>query len=161
MAWKLQNWMNKMNIMQEWVSTLGLRHQGALVAAVRGSDTNPKEDPSKDLVRSYRAVILNAHSPNPTRFIDYVPKHEVRARMIKVLDSFDHYPMHFFLHLAYAAEIIGYKHPNKEVAEQWLWFYNTVVYKIHLTPETEEEMDERLDAPEHEFAKRDTRCYHH
>lgn len=149
------------SIVQEWVAELGLRHQGALMAAVRGSDTNPKEDPVKDLVRSYRGVILNTFSPKPSRFIDLMPEHEVKARMIKVLDSFDHYPMHFFLHLTYGAEIIGYKHPDPKIRELWFWFYKTVVYKIHLNIETEKEMDNRMNAIEEVFAKRDTRCYNH
>ena len=148
-------------ILKEWVNNIGLRHQGILLSAIRGSDANAKSDPTKDLIRSYRDVILVSFDEKPTRFIEKTSLDETKNRMIKVLDSFDHYPMHFFLHLIYASEIIGYKHPNATIRILWFWFYKTFVYKIHLNIETEEEMDNRLNCSEKEFAKRDTRCFYH
>lgn len=149
-------------IMKEWTTKIGLRHQGILVSAIRGGDMNAKDDPTKHLLRMYRDVILVSFDKNPSRFIQKIGNMEqLKHGMIKVLDSFDHYPMHFILHIIFASEVIGYKHPEEEMRNIWKWFYETFVYKIHMNPETEEQMDNRLNCDENEFASHDTRCYHH
>ena len=148
-------------IMKEWTKEIGLRHQGILVSAIRGGDANAKDDPTKDLIKAYRDVILVSFDEKPSRFIEKVSLDELKLRMKKVLDSFDHYPMHFLLHIIFASEVIGYKHPDEEIRNIWKWFYETFVYKIHLNPETEEQMDSRLTCNAKEFASHDTRCYYH
>ncbi len=40
-----------MNILKPWTEKLGLRHQGVLMAIIRGCDNAPKEDPAKSLAR--------------------------------------------------------------------------------------------------------------
>jgi predicted TIM-barrel fold metal-dependent hydrolase len=42
-----------------------------------------------------------------------------------------------------AIEIIGYKHPNKQVAKQAQRYYSGLVNFLNLNPETEEELDGR------------------
>ena len=148
-------------IMKEWTKEIGLRHQGILVSAIRGGDVNAKDDLTKDLIKAYRDVILISFDKKPSRFIEKVSLDELKLRMEKVLDSFDHYPMHFLLHIIFASEVIGYKHPDEEIRKIWRWFYETFVYKIHLNSETEEQMDSRLTCNEEEFASHDTRCYYH
>lgn len=146
------------NIIQEWVSKLSLRHQGVLLSAVRGCDFATKEDSSKKLIRVYRSVILEAFSgKKSSSFIEYVSVEETKERMKYFLNSFDHYPMHFLLHFIYAAEIVGYKHPEKEIRKLWNWFYTTLIHLIHLNPETEEQLDKRLIADEKEFIKNSRR----
>jgi hypothetical protein len=58
--------------------------------------------------------------------------------------SLDEVPHHFHMHFVHAAEIIGYKHPDKEIRGFWDMFYNRMVNDLHLHPESEEEMDSRL-----------------
>ncbi len=142
-------------IMKEWTQKLGLRHQGVLVSAVRGVDNEGKNDPSKALLRSYRNVILNSFNDHPSSFIDKVGFDEVKIRMENVLKDFDGYPIHFIFHLIFAAEIIGYKHPDELTRSLWNWFYRTFIHKLHLNPETEEQLDARLTCDEEEFSKRD------
>ncbi len=142
-------------IMKEWVNELGLRHQGVLVSVVRGVDNERKNDPSKALLRSYRDVILVSFNDHPSSFIDKVCLNDVKIRMETVLKDFDHYPVHFISHLILAAEIIGYKHPDIPTKRLWKWFYETFVHKLHLNPETEIQLDERLTCNEEEFSKRD------
>jgi len=142
-------------IMKDWVNELGLRHQGVLVSAVRGVDNESKNDPTKALLRSYRNIVLNSFNDHPSSFIDIVEFDEIKTRMLNVLKDFDGYPVHFVFHLLYAAEIIGYKHPDELTRSLWNWFYRTFVYKLHLNIENEEQLDARLTSNEDEFSKRD------
>lgn len=158
------------SILREWVERLGLRHQGALLAGVRGCDTAPKADAGKALVRCYRAAILNAHCGDPAKaktFIEAVPFDCLTDRMEAFRKSCDHYPLHFVTHLLHGAEIIGYKGPrfNQDgsedqttSAEAWLWFYHRMCRSLHLNPETDAQLDARLNADESAFAALDRLC---
>lgn len=139
------------SIVQDWVADLGLRHQGGLMTAVRGCDSVPKEDASKSLVRSYRSYILTAFGRNPLSFIEFTPLSKLRERMQSVANNFDHYPIHFVLHLVQAAEIVGYHHPETLVRQLWLHFYTLMCHKMHLQPESKEALDTRLYACETVF----------
>lgn len=141
----------KKSVLQEWVQNLGLRFQGVLISATRGCDYLTKEDASKALVRAYRSEILISYDKNPKSFIDKVDDFELAQRMEKLLYSFDHYPLHWIMHMAYAAEILGFYHPIQGRRELWNGFYVRLVKKLHLNPETKEQLDERLSASEEEF----------
>lgn len=134
---------------------LGLRHQGVLLGAIRGCDTVPKEDPAKHLVRCVRAEILNAHCGDASKaktFLEEVSAIELSGRMIKFFAyGFDHYPNHYLIHFLHAVEIIGYKHSDAFKRGVWLHFYLKLVKKLHLMPETEYQLDERLNKNEVEF----------
>ena len=99
------------SVLKEWVTHLGLRHQGVLMSCVRGCDNVPKEDPAKALTRCLRGVLLNSFDPRPSSFIEHADDMELRDRMISVLKNHDHYPIHYIMHLMHGAEIIGYKWP--------------------------------------------------
>lgn len=136
-------------ILQGWAVQLPLRHQGVLVSAVRGPDSAAKEDPAKAVVRAYRADVLNAYcgsAKKSTSFIEHVDVYELARRTEAFVRSFDHYPVHFVLHLMHASQITGYKRKR-----QWLDLYNRLAQKMHLNPETEEQMDARLALPEDAF----------
>lgn len=141
-------------VIQDWVAYLGLRHQGVLMSSVRGCDSVSKEDASKRLVRAYRSYVLYSFDARPSSFIDLVTPKELHSRMMEFVNNFDHYPIHFVLHLIHAAEILGYHHPDEEVQEQWRWFYYRMCRKLHTKPESQEELDERLGACEAVFASR-------
>jgi hypothetical protein len=135
--------------------SLGLRHQGVLLNACRGCDTAPKEDSSKALVRVYRSHVLNCHCGDPAKSVSYieaVTAEELFRRMGLVEGDFDHYPFHYVTHLIHAAEILGYYHPSRTASGLWQGFYYRMVRKLHLRPESKEDLDKRLDAPEEEFA---------
>jgi hypothetical protein len=141
------------SVLQDWVMELGLRHQGVLLTAVRGCDTAPKDDASKTLVRSLRNEFLNCFCGDPKKartFIESVEEDELHERMIAFLKNCDHYPQHYVSHLMHAVEIVGYKKP----CGHWLWFYTNLCRGLHVTPETEEELDERLGDEEESFGKR-------
>jgi hypothetical protein len=145
------------SVLQDWVQALGLRHQGVLVAAVRGCDSVPKEDPSKAFVRCYRAVVLNSHCGDPARaksFIQAVDDIELTRRFLALRGSFDHYPIHYVMHLVHAMEIVGYKHPDIQTGITWTGFYAEMCEKLHLQTESPAQLDERLGADEETFASR-------
>lgn len=142
------------SVLQGWVTTLGLRHQGVLVSAMRGCDSEPKEDATKALTRCLRGVVLHSYDKHPSSFIEYVGNDELHRRMVAVLKNHDHYPVHYITHLMHAAEIIGFKHPVESVSVVWKWFYEKLCRSFHVNPETEQQMDERLGACEEVFAQR-------
>lgn len=146
------------SVLQDWVMTLGLRHQGVLLTAVRGCDTAPKNDPSKVLVRCYRAVILNPFCGSAKKaqtFIEAVDSTELLSRFLGFRKNCDHYPQHYVSHLMHAAEIVGFKHPDPATRACWTAFYVALCKGLHVNPETEFELDERLNADEVTFGARD------
>lgn len=138
------------SVLQDWVMTLGLRHQGAILGGLRGCDTAPKHDPSKLLVRCLRCEVLVPFCGDAARsasYIEQVSETTLRDRMRDVLKNCDHYPQHYLAHLLHAAEVIGYKKPSAP----WLWFYQELCRGWHLHPESEAELDKRLLADEASF----------
>jgi len=141
-------------ILQEWVAKLGLRHQGCLLTVVRGCDTVPREDPSKDLSRVLRGVILNTHCADATKaksFIEVPPMEEVLRRQNIFIKDHDAYPHHFVMHVVHASEVIAYHHPDPGIAAVWKAFYYAMCNKFHMTVETPDELNRRLDADEERF----------
>lgn len=142
-------------VLQEWVVKLGLRQQGVLLTVVRGCDMVPKEDVSKDLTRAICGVLLNTHCANPeesSSYIQHVGSDEMTRRMNNFADSFDHYPTHFVLHVVHVAEVIGYYHPAAHWSVVFRAFYKTMCHRMHMKPETQEELVYRLDGDEDTFA---------
>lgn len=143
-----------MNIVQDWVQKLGLRHQGVLLTAVRGCDLLPREHVSKHLTRAFRADVLNAFVGDPKKsasFIEVVDHGKFTDLTVAVLRDLDVYPVHYLMHLTHAAEILAYKHPVQEIGDRWRIFYFGVCRKLHVNPETETQLDERLNAEEATF----------
>lgn len=146
------------SILQGWVTTLGLRHQGVLLTAVRGCDTAPKNDPSKLFTRCVRSMILECHCGDPAKaatFIEAVTTPELRGRFNAFRKNLDHYPHHYVMHVIHAVEIIGYNYPDDYVRNVWKEFYFALCRGLHMQPESETELDERLNADEDTFASRD------
>jgi hypothetical protein len=71
------------------------------------------------------------------------------------IDCGDEIPLHFHFHLQQAAEILGYKHPDKDIRTWWNWFYLRLVAFAHLTAETEAQLDRRLSDNEQNWRERE------
>ncbi len=143
-------------LLQPWVQRLGLRHQGVLVSAVRGCDAVPRDDPSKAVVRVYRTLILNAHVGDHRRsasFFEVVPLEELSSRFDALKRHTDHLPVHYLLHLLHAVEIVGYHHPDIAVRSTWLGLYWMLCRRLHVQPETQQQLDDRLNAGEESFGR--------
>lgn len=61
------------------------------------------------------------------------------------LDNQDSLPLHFHLHFVHAAEILGYKHENERIRRWWNETYYRFCHDMHMAPETEAQLDYRLD----------------
>lgn len=151
------------SVLQPWVQELKMMQQTVLITAVRGPDGTEKYSPVKYLQRWYRRCVLlsamdgkildDPYQKNGGSFTGPSFRHaEVpepwEPFMDRILNDYlrqlDMLPHHFRMHFMHAAEIIGYKHPNKRIRNWWLHVYLTLVKDLHLSPETERIMDERL-----------------
>ena len=143
-----------MSVLQPWVEKLPFMQQSVLISAVRGPDTLAKYHHSKYLLRWFRrcvlisafekAVLTDPHDPRGGSFTGPIESESLEALASRYLRSVDELPLHFHLHFVHAAEIVGYKHPDKKIHEWWLSFYLAAVRDMHLHPESEEELDQRL-----------------
>jgi hypothetical protein len=58
--------------------------------------------------------------------------------------QFGHLPQHWYSHVMHALEIIGYHHPDAELAGHGYRMYLAMVHNMHLNPETKEQQWSRL-----------------
>lgn len=145
------------SVLLPWVETLGLRHQGVLLSALRGCDIAPRHDPSKLIQRLLRGAVLTPHCGkygNPKTYIRHEPNYDMWWEIVRpFLRSWDHYPNHYVVHFIHATEIVGYHGPHEHPVhgDRWMDFYLRAVHALHLNPETKEQLDSRLNAAEDDF----------
>lgn len=151
-----------LSVLQPWVCKLPFMQQTVLLTAVRGPDNISKYDPVKFLLRWYRRCILVSSLngtilPRPDTdgggsFMgkSYVSpasatwQDEMHAQVDDYLRALDRLPHHFQMHFLHSAEIVGYKHPEAEIADFWRVTYLRLVSDMHLFPESMAKMDDRL-----------------
>jgi hypothetical protein len=143
------------SVQPEWCTELPLQQQSVLFLAARGPDGIGKFHPCKGVVRAYRGtVLLAAKYGRLLRLGEYGdtfmsldrfnwPAHWADDVHL-YFTSLDSLPHHYHLHLMHGAQILGYKHPDEVFRERWLQFYLDAVKDLHLLPESEEAMDNRL-----------------
>jgi hypothetical protein len=147
----------RVSVQPEWCLDLPLQQQSVLLLAARGPDGIAKSHPSKRVQRAYRACVLHAayegglmqwgqgHDHNTFMGLDEFGNNVLwQANIHWFFMSADDLPHHFLMHLLHGAEILGYKHPDERFWQRWRDFYLKGCEEMHLTPETESEMDERL-----------------
>ena len=158
------------SVIQEWVHGLPMMQQTVLLTAVRGPDGLPKYHPTKFVLRWYRrcillsaldgAVLTDPVDPNGGSFTGpsldgwRLKREAVRVddpwqagmddRVTDYLRALDEVPHHFQMHLMHAVEILGYKHPDEHTRDWWHRVYLRLVHDMHLWPETEDQLDQRL-----------------
>lgn len=149
-------------VTQPWTHFIPLMQQTVLLTAVRGPDGIPKYGAIKMLLRWYRRCILhsamlgetvtNPCSPDGGSFMGAsLPEDSIdhwTDRMLvhvnQYLRELDGITHHFQLHFMHAVEIVGYKHPDEEIRMWWHKLYLRLANDMHLHPETQAEMDDRL-----------------
>jgi hypothetical protein len=166
-------------VLQNWVMDLPLMQQSVLIAAMRGPDGVEKMHKSKMLCRWLRRCIVisafdkkaldNPHDQGGGSYTgpsiappdrDH-PGHPwepmMEGRVKEYLDAIDDLPHHYHLHFLHAIEIMGYKHGNQRIRAWWLKTYHRLVHDMHLQPETEAQLDYRLNDDEKQWRNDETR----
>ena len=156
------------SVLQDWVQDLTMMQQSVLISTVRGPDGLHKDHVAKAALRWLRRCILlsafdgvaltRPDSPGGGSFTgptppEYSSLSDVQRRYFTAQDEV---PLHFHTHLLHAAEILGYKHPEPWVREFWLGWYLDGVNRLHLYPESEEQLDARLGDSEGGWRARET-----
>lgn len=141
---------------QPWLGNLTVQQQTVLLLACRGFDGTVKHSSVKPFTRTIRAHVLIAATYgrpwteedgyNDFMTLDYIAHDRswgaIGDDFFKEWDSFN---VHAALHFLHAAEILGYKLPRLVYRERWNKFYKyTAKECLHMIPETEEQMDYRL-----------------
>lgn len=139
------------SVLQDWVMELPLREQGTLLTSVRGCDSEAKVwdsvgvaySPGRRLTAFIRFCFLN---PADEREVDFQEGSFFQSKPPQNFkpSEFGHLPLHWYTHVMHALEIIGYRHPNKELAGRAGSLYIAMVYALHLNCELEEQMINRL-----------------
>lgn len=147
------------SVLQQWVQECSLREQGTLVLALRGPDGVPKEHGSKNVVRALRGCVMitgatgqplmpGMNLPDDSFMEMYRVGHPKDGPWFEAVTAFvrgwDTYNVHFLFHLMHAAAICGYRYPDKTVRDRWWHFYSLCCDRVHVRPETVEEITGRL-----------------
>lgn len=143
------------SVLPEWMVHLSMQQQSVLLLALRGPDGVRKHHPMKGIQRCYRGSILKAArygrllgvAEKADSFMSmevFGDRVEWKKAMRAYFHHIDELPHHFHMHLMHGAEILGYKHPDLNVAGPWQEFYYACCDDAHLPPESEADMDIRL-----------------
>lgn len=145
------------SVLQDWVMHLPLRAQGTILTGIRGCDLAPKSAPCIDerygcstgedsaerkLVAFLRWCVLNPADPReidiPGAFFQSEPPENWKP------SQFGHYPEHWYAHVMHCFEVVGYCHPDENIAATAYGIYGRLVSNLHLYPETKAVMMRRL-----------------
>jgi hypothetical protein len=145
------------------VHALPFMQQTVLLTAIRGPDGIGKYHPCKFLLRWFRRCTLVSALDGRVLATPYefgggsftgpsyeatTLAHDWRPKLDAVMDeylrSLDELPHHFQMHFLHAAEIVGFKHPDPIIRGWWRRTYERLVVDLHLWPETEEQLNQRL-----------------
>lgn len=135
--------MSKSPILHQWVMDLPEPYQTCLLSAIRGCDLPlAYSEMLVYLVKHYRKTVLNLY---PCKFIAEGPGPDPAACMAQVLKIHELLPLHYWMHLVQAAEVVGYHHPDSSTKSLWLGFYERACQKLHLPPESFNQLKARMD----------------
>lgn len=164
-------------VLQDWVTNLPFMQQSVLISAMRGPDGVEKLHKSKMLARWLRrCIVISAFDrralDNPYEkgggsytgpsysngeFSSVPWEEHMNAVARDYLSSIDSLPHHYHLHFLHAAEIIGYKHSNQRIRAWWKFTYERFAHDMHLEPETEAQLDYRLNDNEQQWRNDESR----
>lgn len=152
-------------VTQEWTHNISMMQQTVLLTAIRGPDGLAKYGGGAKMLLRWlrRCILLSAMDgrvladpiePNGGSFTgpslsgddDLDPwQDRMQEHVNDYLRQVDALPHHYQMHFMHAVEIVGYKHPDERISMFWRQLYLRLVNDFHLHPESEKELDERLD----------------
>jgi hypothetical protein len=148
--------MQPVSLFPDWLSNLTLQQQAVLMAATRGQDGDPKHTGFKVIQSALRASIMKAaHTGRMAEMGEHLASFMslvifangekwVQHIQATLENEGDGCYLHYYMHLAHAAQILGYKHPDPAFRDRWYACYMEMAHKLHLNTESEQQMDERL-----------------
>lgn len=147
------------SVVRPWLAQCcSFKEQAVLLSALRGCDGIEKEDVSKKFTRKLRSVLfypamINVMDSDVDKYMKTTINENDFQQLVKGLD---HYPMHWVMHFAHAAQIIGYRHPDGSIRNFWLMVYCGIVRDgLHLNTESVEQLDARLGDQEEWYPLKD------
>ncbi len=126
-------------VLKDWMSELPWKQQSVILSSLRGPDLS-RPVAVKKLNRWLRSITQN----NADSSTEYM-KEIVLPDIEDLKEEVGYCTMHYFTHLIHALEIIGYKHPDKSIRDIGEKYYLGLVDFAHLSPETKEQLDKRLE----------------
>ncbi len=147
--------MKTISVQPEWCAALSLQQQSVLFLAGRGPDGLRKNHPCKAVHIAYRATIFLAGKygrplawgERADTFMSLDVFADAERWTIAVagfFDAWDELPAHYVKHLMHGVQILGYKRPDLRFRERWGALYLRFIRELHVSPESEAEMDRRL-----------------
>lgn len=128
-------------VVRAWLAELSPKMQTAVLLVLRGCDGASKDGGSKWVARCLRDVVLWNADASST----FVGAGGLDQGLVNhLLDDTDSYPLHFYTHLMFAAEIVACGHPDREVRRQWRYLYLRMATGLHLNPEDPAQLCDRL-----------------
>jgi hypothetical protein len=125
-------------VLQDWMADLSWKQQSTLLSSLRGPD-NYKTIYLKKINKWIRKITQNNADPSN----NYMKQEEL-PDLEDICSEIEYCSLHYALHLLYGLEIISYKHPDKPISSKAEYYYQGILKKFHLNPETKEQMEERL-----------------
>jgi hypothetical protein len=142
------------SVIRPWVSDLGNRHQVALLTAMRGCDSIQRDNTARPIVRALRFAVMDMGEETPLAIANnFLFPSLAWSDITAFLKDWDRYPVHFLHHLMHACEVAAYKHPDRDLAGAFMSVYRGLILNLHVTAETEAEMDARLNDQRHADAR--------
>ena len=129
-------------VIQPWLANMTWKQQTACLCALRGCDGVSRHDPSKRFIRRLRGAILHNADEKAPAFMD-TDSYSIEDAKEFIKDC-EQYPLHFVMHIAEAAKIIGFHHPDPDESKFWKTVYRQFCYALHVNPESQAQNDKRL-----------------
>jgi hypothetical protein len=131
--------MGKGSVLQDWMTELPWKQQSVILSVLRGPD-NFRFEGIKKVNRWLRKITQH----NADSSTEYMQKIELPT-IEQICKEGEYTSVHYFCHLMHALEIIGYNCPNEEILLIAKDYYNGLVNALHLNPETQEQLNKRLE----------------
>lgn len=133
---------NKLNapVQHIWLFTLPWKIQTVINQGLRAPDSHFCPN-IKIVSRWLRSVSLRNADDTHT----FMCRKDELPTIENLENEMNYCSLHFVTHFLYALEIVGYKHPNKEIRKTSFQYYKRFVEEIcHFGLETEKQLDIRL-----------------
>lgn len=125
-----------MFVLQEWVSSVGLKMQSILLSGLRAPDAQTTA--VKKCVRWLRGHCQIDADPSKQSYMQSI---QMTGDLINdAMDELEYLPCHYVHHLADAFAVVAYHHPDSRVREYAYRIHYLIAEELfHFMPETKEQ----------------------